>query len=138
MKIMNKKLISLTLLCVLVIATVSAQELVIKKKDGSAQTVGGKLYFKQKGDTDKWSVTTDANGEYSSANDISKLRNASVLDGIDLDLVKYQSPSYIDYYIAAGSSWADRAKWNLANVHDPSVMLADCGLFSSYCRLVVV
>ena len=47
MKIMNKKLISLTLLCVLVIATVSAQELVIKKKDGSAQTVGGKLYFKQ-------------------------------------------------------------------------------------------
>ena len=70
MKIMNKKLISLTLLCVLVIATVSAQELVIKKKDGSAQTVGGKLYFKQKGDTDNWSVTTDANGEYSSANDI--------------------------------------------------------------------
>ena len=133
MKIMNKKLISLTLLCAVGFATVSAQELVIKKKDGSAQTVGGKLYFKQKGDTDKWSVTTDANGEYSSANDISKLRNASVLDGIDLDLVKYQSPSYIDYYISAGSSWADRAKWNLANVHDPSVMLAEDGYYYMYC-----
>ena len=106
---MNKKILSLILMCTMGFASLSAQELVIKKKDGSAQTVGGKLYFKQKGDTDKWSVTTDANGEYSSANDISKLRNASVLDGIDLDLVKYQSPSYIDYYITAGSSWADRA-----------------------------
>ena len=64
MKIMNKKLISLTLLCVLVIATVSAQELVIKKKDGSAQTVGGKLYFKQKGDTDQWSPITDTTFDY--------------------------------------------------------------------------
>ena len=86
---MNKKILSLILMCTMGFASLSAQELVIKKKDGSAQTVGGKLYFKQKGDTDKWSVTTDANGEYSSANDISKLRNASVLDGID----------YIQYYL---------------------------------------
>ena len=130
---MNKKILSLILMCTMGIASISAQELVIKKKDGSAQTVGGKLYFKQKGDADKWSATTDANGEYSSANDISNIKSASILDGIDLELVKYQSPSYIDYYISAGSSWSDRAKWNLANIHDPSVMLAEDGYYYMYC-----
>ena len=130
---MNKKILSLILMCTMGFASLSAQELVIKKKDGSAQTVGGKLYFKQKGDADKWSATTDANGEYSSANDISNIKSASILDGIDLELVKYQSPSYIDYYISAGSSWSDRAKWNLANIHDPSVMLAEDGYFYMYC-----
>ena len=130
---MNKKILSLILMCTMGIASISAQELVIKKKDGSAQTVGGKLYFKQKGDADKWSATTDANGEYSSDNDISNIKSASILDGIDLELVKYQSPSYIDYYISAGSSWSDRAKWNLANIHDPSVMLAEDGYYYMYC-----
>ena len=133
MKIMNKKLISLTLLCAVGFATVSAQELVVKKKDGTSVVVGDKLYFKQNGTADEWSATTDANGEYSSAFDISKIQSASVLDGLDLDLVKYQSPSYIDYYINAGSSWADRAKWNLANIHDPSVMLAEDGYYYMYC-----
>ena len=133
MKIMNKKLISLTLLCAVGFATVSAQELVVKKKDGTSVVVGDKLYFKQNGTADEWSATTDANGEYSSAFDISKIQSASVLDGLDLYLVKYQSPSYIDYYINAGSSWADRAKWNLANIHDPSVMLAEDGYYYMYC-----
>ena len=50
---MNKKILSLILVCTMGFASLSAQELVVKKKDGSAQTVGGKLYFKQKGDTDK-------------------------------------------------------------------------------------
>ena len=124
---MNKRILSLILMCSVGIASISAQELVIKKKDGSAQTVGGKLYFKQNGDADEWSVTSDANDEYSSDFDISNIQSASILDGLDLDLVKYTSPSYLDYYISANSSWADRAKWNLANIHDPSVMLAEDG-----------
>ena len=130
---MNKIILSLILSCTVGLASVNAQELVIKKKDGSAQTVGGKLYFKQNGDADQWSATTDANGEFSSALDISKIQSAAVLDGLDLDLVKYKSPSYVDYYINAASSWADRAKWNLANIHDPSVMLAEDGYYYMYC-----
>ena len=112
MKIMNKKLISLTLLCAVGFATVSAQELVVKKKDGTSVVVGDKLYFKQNGTADEWSATTDANGEYSSAFDISKIQSASVLDGLDLYLVKYQSPSYIDYYINAADSkmYVDKVK----------------------------
>ena len=53
MKIMNKKLISLTLLCAVGFATVSAQELVVKKKDGTSVVVGDKLYFKQNGTADE-------------------------------------------------------------------------------------
>ena len=54
---MNKKILSLILMCSLGFASISAQEIVIKKKDGSAQTVGETLYFKQKGAAAKRSVT---------------------------------------------------------------------------------
>ena len=105
----------------------SAQSLVVKKKDGTSQVLNGNLYFPQDKTNDSWAISSSDEGVYRSSSDISNIRSISVLDGIDLDLVKYQSPSYIDYYITASSSWADRAKWNLANVHDPTVMKADDG-----------
>ena len=111
----------------------SAQSLVVKKKDGTSQVLNGNLYFPQDKTNDSWAISSSDEGVYRSSSDISNIRSISVLDGIDLDLVKYQSPSYIDYYITAGSSWADRAKWNLANVHDPTVMKADDGYYYMYC-----
>lgn len=36
----------------------------------------------------------------------------------------YQAPSYVDNYVSI-AGWDDRSKWNLANVHDPTV--AKCG-----------
>lgn len=49
--------------------------------------------------------------------------------GSDLDT--YVAPSYSDDYRSI-SEWAKRSQWNLANVHDPSVMLADDGYYYMY------
>ncbi|MBM6992339.1 MAG: arabinan endo-1,5-alpha-L-arabinosidase [Prevotella sp.] len=40
-------------------------------------------------------------------------------------------PTYEDYYVDI-SEWINRAQWNLANVHDPSVVLADDGYYYMY------
>jgi hypothetical protein len=47
------------------------------------------------------------------------------------DLSSYVAPTYVDWYREI-SSWNDRAKWNLSNVHDPTVMLADDGYYYMY------
>lgn len=41
---------------------------------------------------------------------------------------EFTIPAYDDNY-ASNASWASRSTWNLANVHDPSVMLADDGYY---------
>lgn len=47
------------------------------------------------------------------------------------DLSSYAGPVYLDDYRNI-ASWANRDKWNLANVHDPSVVLADDGYYYMY------
>lgn len=47
------------------------------------------------------------------------------------ELATYRGPKYPDYY-ADLSGWGDRAQWNLANVHDPSVVKAADGYFYMY------
>lgn len=49
----------------------------------------------------------------------------------DEALAYYEAPTYVDHY-ADQAGWGDRAKWNLANVHDPTVMLADDGYYYMY------
>lgn len=46
-------------------------------------------------------------------------------------LVDYEAPDYADNYTAI-ASWNQRASWNLANVHDPSVVLAEDGYYYMY------
>jgi len=46
-------------------------------------------------------------------------------------LSEYICPSYPDNYLSV-NGWSTRAQWNLANVHDPSVMLADDGYYYMY------
>ncbi|MBQ3804751.1 MAG: family 43 glycosylhydrolase [Prevotella sp.] len=46
-------------------------------------------------------------------------------------LNEWTAPEYVDDYRSI-SSWTQRAQWNLANVHDPSVMLADDGYYYMY------
>ena len=43
----------------------------------------------------------------------------------------YGRPTYADYYRSI-SSWAQRGQWNLANVHDPTVMRAADGWYYMY------
>ncbi|WP_437922068.1 arabinan endo-1,5-alpha-L-arabinosidase [Sphingobacterium sp. LRF_L2] len=45
--------------------------------------------------------------------------------------VSYTAPSYADDY-AAISSWDNRVEWNLANVHDPTVVKAADGYYYMY------
>lgn len=46
-------------------------------------------------------------------------------------LEEYRGPQYPDYYLSV-ISWENRSQWNLANVHDPTVMKADDGYFYMY------
>lgn len=46
-------------------------------------------------------------------------------------LAAYEAPVYPDHYIDM-AGWDQRDRWNLANVHDPSVMKADDGYFYMY------
>jgi beta-xylosidase len=46
-------------------------------------------------------------------------------------LETWTAPAYADDYRSI-SGWSQRAQWNLANVHDPTVMLADDGYYYMY------
>lgn len=47
------------------------------------------------------------------------------------ELAAYVAPEYPDNYTSL-SGWEQRGQWNLANVHDPSVMKADDGYYYMY------
>ncbi len=51
--------------------------------------------------------------------------------GTRASLSAYQAPTYADDY-SAMADWANRGSWNLANVHDPTVMKADDGYYYMY------
>lgn len=46
-------------------------------------------------------------------------------------LEHYRGPKYPDYYVDY-AGWGNRSQWNLANVHDPSVVKAADGYFYMY------
>lgn len=46
-------------------------------------------------------------------------------------LEKYKAPTYMDNYTGI-AGWNMRNQWNLANIHDPSVMLAEDGYYYMY------
>ncbi len=54
-----------------------------------------------------------------------------LIDSIATNLADYKCPTYEDDYTSI-SSWANRYQWNLANVHDPTVMLAEDGYYYMY------
>ena len=47
------------------------------------------------------------------------------------ELSEYICPAYVDDYVSM-AGWDQRANWNLANVHDPSVMKAADGYYYMY------
>ena len=50
---------------------------------------------------------------------------------IDEQLENYVAPTYVDNYVDI-AGWEQRNKWNLANVHDPTVVLAEDGYYYMY------
>lgn len=49
----------------------------------------------------------------------------------DTTTTSYVAPTYKDDYTSI-AAWTNRASWNLANVHDPTVMKADDGYYYMY------
>ncbi|NDV93746.1 arabinan endo-1,5-alpha-L-arabinosidase [Dysgonomonas sp. 521] len=47
------------------------------------------------------------------------------------ELANYKAPEYVDNYTGI-AGWAQRSQWNLANVHDPTVMKANDGYYYMY------
>lgn len=50
---------------------------------------------------------------------------------LDEQLKNYVAPAYVDNYVDI-ASWDQHHEWNLANVHDPTVMLAEDGYYYMY------
>ena len=104
-------------------ATLTANaQFVAEKTDGDkVELNGNSLSFSQQGDDDEWTV---------GGMDISQLRSISIKPLAER-LGSYAAPTYADYYRSI-SGWEQRGEWNLANVHDPSVVKADDGYYYMY------
>ena len=50
---------------------------------------------------------------------------------LDEQLANYVAPDYPDDYSSI-ADWTNRSQWNLSNVHDPTVVLADDGYYYMY------
>ena len=50
---------------------------------------------------------------------------------LDEQLSSYVAPSYVDNYVSI-ADWSKRGQWNLSNVHDPTVVLAEDGYYYMY------
>ncbi len=111
------------------LATLSAQaQFVVEMKDGSTVEWNSDANFVQKGSDDTWSLS--GSQTYDAAADISLIKGISVAP-LQTRFDNYSAPSYVDYYLNV-ASWENRSRWNLANVHDPSVMRAADGYYYMY------
>lgn len=61
---------------------------------------------------------------------VSKMGSISLMP-METRLKNYTAPTYIDYY-ANQAGWNSRSIWNLSNVHDPTVVLAEDGYYYMY------
>ena len=115
---MNKKIFFLA--AMMITATNIYGQFVVEKQNGEKSTVNGTdVTFQQK--EQSWTL---------GGTDISQIKKLS-LSSLGERLQNYQAPDYPDYYRSI-AGWDQRAQWNLANVHDPSVMKADDGYYYMY------
>lgn len=103
-------------------------QFVIEMNDGQKFTWKS-FNINQQGNNDVWSIGQSA-GNYNGAADLSLVKCISVTPLAD-QLASYKAPTYVDNYINL-TAWSNRSKWNLANVHDPTVMRADDGYYYMY------
>lgn len=118
---MNRKVLYVTAMLALMAATAKAQ-FVVEKNNGEKTTINGNsLTFSQNGAADEWTI---------GGTDISEVKSLSLMP-LSERLENYNPPAYGDYYRNI-SAWEQRDEWNLANVHDPSVVKADDGYYYMY------
>lgn len=104
----------------LALSTLCAQAQFIIEKSSGTQEVSGKSVTFTKKNT---SFTLDGVN-------VSHIKKLS-LSSLSTRLSNYTAPTYSDYYRSI-AGWDQRKQWNLANVHDPSVMRAEDGYYYMY------
>ena len=130
---MTKRIFSICASVVVAFASANAQ-VAVKNKDASATIMTGNVYFKQNGQEDSWSLSSDKDGTYKDALNISNYQGLvpAPEGSVNYNWATFVSPSYPDNYTSI-AGWDKRSQWNLANIHDPSVMLAEDGYYYMYC-----
>ena len=122
---MKKQLLLLSHLLTFSLLTVQAQ-FVISLTDGQQFSWDGFTFVQGDGD-DEWMIRRI--DQTTGGTDIS---NVATITAVPLAERSYKAPSYPDDYRQL-AGWNSRSKWNLANVHDPTVMRADDGYYYMYC-----
>ena len=111
-----------------VVNVVNAQ-FVIEMADGTVVPWNYELNTAQSGTGDVWSLTrTTSFNTNLELSKIKAIRSATMAERLS----SYKSPKYVDDY-RQQSAWEKRSSWNLANIHDPSVMRAEDGYYYMYC-----
>ena len=120
-----KKLFTLALLAVV---NMAQAQYVIEMNDGNVVKWDYELNVIQNGTGDVWSLSrTD---KFNNNLELSKVKSVSIATMAER-LAAYKAPNYNDDY-RNNSGWDKRSSWNLANVHDPTVMRADDGYYYMY------
>ena len=96
--------------------------------DGTEVEWDGDLNLIQQGSDDTWSISTST--EYSADYDVSNIKSINIVP-LEQRFSSYESPTYPDYY-RSFSGYDSKESWNLANIHDPSVMRAEDGYYYMY------
>lgn len=120
-----KKLLIIALLAVV---NMAQAQYVIEMNDGNVVKWDYELNVIQNGTGDVWSLSrTD---KFNNNLELSKVKSVSIATMAER-LAAYKAPNYNDDY-RKNSEWDKRSSWNLANVHDPTVMRADDGYYYMY------
>ena len=120
-----KKLLIIALLAVV---NMAQAQYVIEMNDGNVVKWDYELNVIQNGTGDVWSLSrTD---KFNNNLELSKVKSVSIATMAER-LAAYKAPNYNDDY-RNNSGWDKRSSWNLANVHDPTVMRADDGYYYMY------
>lgn len=120
-----KRLTILPLLALLIGVQTASAQFVITLEDGQQFSWDNLTILS--GNDDTWTL---------------KNPQVTVAEGVSIDKVKSitavpvaerkaKTPTYVDNYTTI-ASWNARSRWNLSNVHDPTVMRADDGYFYMY------
>jgi len=119
------------------LATKLQAQFVVRHNGTPAVQNNQRLYVSQNGTADSWSLSTTETSAYQSAWDVSTIgyittqRALESSNPLDAELANYAAPTYNDDYRSI-AAWSQRSRWNLSNVHDPTVVLADDGYYYMY------
>ena len=120
-----KKLLIIALLAVV---NMAQAQYVIEMNDGNVVKWDYELNGIQNGKGDVWSLSRA--DKFNNNLELSKVKSVSIATMAER-LAAYKAPNYNDDY-RKNSEWDKRSSWNLANVHDPTVMRADDGYYYMY------